>query len=206
MQDKRLIPIAYVVDDDDIMLDLLSGLIASIKAEVKSFRSAREFLTAFAIAPCQCVISDIRMPEIGGLQMQAELLQRFPLPPPVIFVTGYGDIATAVEAMKHGAFDYVEKPVSGNQFLDKVQAAFVKSRELHERRMEQSTWDARRALLTPQENRILDSILQGHATKDIATQLDLSVRTVENHRARLMAKLRVNSALELVTLFLRKDK
>jgi FixJ family two-component response regulator len=150
------------------------------------------------------VISDIRMPELGGLQLQGELLQRFPLPPPVIFVTGYADIATAVEAMKHGAFDYVEKPVSGNRFLDKVQAAFARSLEIHEQRMEQSTWDARRALLTPQENRILESILQGRATREIAEKLDLSARTVENHKARLMAKLRVNSALELVTLFLRK--
>lgn len=200
MQESR--PVAYVVDDDDTVRELLSGLIASIRAEVRSFGSARDFLAAYTPSPCQCVVTDMRMPEISGLRLFQELKERFRPPPPVIFVTAYADVTTAIEAMKEGAFDYVIKPLQGDPFLDKVQSAFTRSRELHAQRLAQSAHDARLALLTPKEREVLQLILRGSATKDIAETLQGSPRTVEHHRARIMEKLHVNSLQELMALFI----
>lgn len=204
VQDMR--PVAYVVDDDDTVRELLSGLIESIRAEVRSFRSGKEFLAAYTPAPRQCVVSDMRMPEISGLRLLNDLKERFRPPPPVIFVTAYADVTTAIEAMKEGAFDYVIKPVQGDPFLDKVQAAFAKSQELHALRLAQSAHDARLALLTPKEKEVLQLILRGGSTKDIAETLQGSTRTVEHHRARIMSKLHVNSLVELMALFITDNK
>src|SRR5690606_31494914 len=109
--------------------------------------------------------------------------------------TGYAEVSAAVEAMKQGAFDFVEKPINGHQFLEKLQSALALSRQLHQKRMELSAREARIALLTPKEQEVLEAVLEGLASKDIAQKLNLSVRTIENHRARIMEKLRVNSAM-----------
>lgn len=196
-------PVVYVIDDDSIMLELLHGLLHSLGVDSDGFASAEEFLPAYhQQQPCECVVSDLRMPGVSGLQLLRELQQRFELPPPLILVTGYADVSVAVAAMKQGVTDFVEKPLDGHHFLEKVQAALNFSRELHRQRVQQATRQARLALLTPKERKILDAVMLGLSSKEIAQQQALSVRTVENHRARMMGKLRVRSAVELVREFL----
>jgi FixJ family two-component response regulator len=141
------------------------------------------------------------MPEIGGLQVQ-RLLLTTGSPPPIIFITSHSEISAAVEAMKAGAFDFVEKPVNGHILIEKVQAALTHSRTLHRQRLSQSSKQARMDLLTPKEREIVDLVVQGQSSREIATTLDISVRTVENHRARIMDKLHIASAVELVKLFM----
>ncbi len=193
---------AYLIDDDDITLELMSGIIEPIGVEVVCFSDAEAFLAAYSPKPCECVISDMRMPGVSGLQLHKVLQQRYPVPPPLIIVTGYAEVSAAVEAMKQGAYDFVEKPINGHQFLEKLQTALSLSRQLHQKRLDLSAREARIALLTPKEQEVLQAVLEGLPSKDIAQKLSLSVRTVENHRARIMEKLRVNSAMELMRDFM----
>jgi len=193
--------VVYIVDDDDIILWTLKELVQSIGARVYTFTSAKEFLAFYSPSPCECVISDVRMPEISGLQIQ-RLLMSTGAPPPIIFITSHSEISAAVEAMKAGAFDFVEKPVNGHVLLEKVQAALIHSRTLHRERLRQSSKQARIDLLTPKERAVVDFVIQGQSSREIATELDISVRTVENHRARIMEKLHITSAVELVKLFI----
>ena len=193
---------AYLIDDDSITLELMSGIIEPIGVQPLCFNSAEAFLQAYSPRPCECVISDMRMPGVSGLQLHKTLQARYPVPPPLIIVTGYAEVSAAVEAMKQGAFDFVEKPIQGHQFLEKLQAALALSRDLHQQRLQLAAREARIALLTPKEQEILHEVLAGLSSKDIAAKLNLSVRTVENHRARIMEKLRVNSAMELMRDFI----
>ncbi len=193
---------AYLIDDDSITLELMSGIIEPIGVEAVCFSDAEAFLSAYSPKPCECVISDMRMPGVSGLQLHKVLQQRYPVPPPLIIVTGYAEVSAAVEAMKQGAYDFVEKPINGHQFLEKLQTALSLSRQLHQRRLDLSAREARIALLTPKEQEVLQAVLEGMPSKDIAQKLNLSVRTVENHRARIMEKLRVNSAMELMRDFM----
>ena len=193
---------AYLIDDDSITLELMSGIIEPIGVQPLCFNSAEAFLQAYSPRPCECVISDMRMPGVSGLQLHKTLQARYPVPPPLIIVTGYAEVSAAVEAMKQGAFDFVEKPIQGHQCLEKLQAALALSRDLHQQRLQLAAREARIALLTPKEQEILHEVLAGLSSKDIAAKLNLSVRTVENHRARIMEKLRVNSAMELMRDFI----
>ncbi|QEY16407.1 DNA-binding response regulator [Cellvibrio sp. KY-GH-1] len=199
---KTALATAYLIDDDSITLELMSGIIEPIGVETVCFSDAEAFLSAYSPKPCECVISDMRMPGVSGLQLHKVLQQRYPVPPPLIIVTGYAEVSAAVEAMKQGAYDFVEKPINGHQFLEKLQTALSLSRQLHQRRLDLSAREARIALLTPKEQEVLQAVLEGMPSKDIAQKLNLSVRTVENHRARIMEKLRVNSAMELMRDFM----
>lgn len=199
---KTAIATAYLIDDDSITLELMSGIVEPIGVEPACFTSAEAFLEVYSPRPCECVITDMRMPGVSGLQLHKVLQQRYPVPPPLIIVTGYAEVSAAVEAMKQGAFDFVEKPINGHQFLEKLQAALSLSRQLHQKRLDLSAREARIALLTPKEQEVLQAVLDGLPSKDIANKLSLSVRTVENHRARIMEKLRVNSAMELMRDFM----
>ena len=195
-------PTVYLIDDDSIMLEMMRGLVVATGARALCFTSAEQFLKDYGQTPCECVVSDIRMPGVSGLQLQRELQQRFDVPPPLILVTGYAEVSAAVDAMKQGAFDFVEKPLDGHHFLEKVQAALNLSRDLHQHRMQRAAREARLALLTPKEREVLNGVLKGWPSKEIARHLGLSVRTVENHRAHLMEKLRVKTAVELVRDFM----
>lgn len=193
--------IVYIIDDDDIILWTLKELVQSIGVQVHTYASAKAFLNNYSASPCECVITDVRMPEIGGLQVQ-RMLMSTSAPPPIIFVTSHSEISAAVEAMKAGAFDFVEKPINGHELIEKVQAALQRSKELHRERLAQSTRQARLELLTPKEREVVELVVQGKSSRDIADTLEISVRTVENHRARIMEKLHISSIVELVKLFL----
>lgn len=199
---KTAMATAYLIDDDSITLELMRGIVEPIGVDPVCFNSAEAFLDAYAPRPCECVVSDMRMPGVSGLQLHKALQLRYAVPPPLIIVTGYAEVSAAVAAMKQGAFDFVEKPINGHQFLEKLQAALSLSRQLHQQRMHLATRAARIALLTPKEQEVLQAVLDGLPSKDIAGRLNLSVRTVENHRARIMEKLRVNTAMELMRDFM----
>lgn len=194
-------PIVYIIDDDDIILWMFQEFLQGIGAEFRTFGSARAFLDAYRPGSCECLICDVRMPEVGGLQVQRELLvQGAHLP--IIFVSGYPEVHSAVEAIKKGAFDFLEKPVKGAILLEKVQEALIRSRELHVDHLQRTARNARLALLTPKERQIAELVVAGKSSPKIAEELDISVRTVENHRARLMEKLHAESTVDLVKLFL----
>lgn len=194
-------PVVHLIDDDAILLETLADLVESIGVATRTHRSARTFLESYKPGACECVVSDIRMPELTGLELQRALADRFDIPPPIIFVTGFADVGAAVEAMKKGAFDFVEKPVSGAVFLEKINGALQLGRSLHLRRINAAARAARIALLTPKEREVLQLVVKRHSNRDIADMLGLSIRTVENHRAHILTKFRVKDSFELLGLF-----
>lgn len=201
---QPLAPVAavvYVLDDDDIILWMFQELLQGIGVECRPYQTAQAFLRDYRPGPCECLVSDLRMPEIGGLEVQRQLLAKGPTLP-IIFVSGYAEISSAVEALKHGAFDFLQKPVNGALLVEKVQAALARSRELHAARVEQAAREARLALLTDKERQICRLVVAGRSSREIADALDISSRTVENHRARIMEKLHAASTVDLVKLFL----
>ena len=193
--------VVHVIDDDDIALWMFRELLQGIGAEIRTFSSAREFLAGYRPNPCECLVCDLRMPEIGGLDVQQRLLDKGSHLP-LILVSGYADVPHAVEAIKKGAFDFLEKPVNGGLLVEKVQSALARSRQMHAELLTRKTREARLALLTPKERQIAELVVEGKSSPKIAEVLDISVRTVENHRARLMEKLHVESTIELVKMFL----
>ena len=193
--------IVYIIDDDDIALWMFEEFLHGIDAEIRSFSSARTFLEAYRAGPRECLVCDLKMPEIGGLEVQRQLLKKGSRLP-IILVSGYPEVHSAVEAIKKGAFDFLEKPVDGALLVEKVQSALQRSAELHAEEVAEALRSARLSLLTPKERQIAELVVAGKSSPRIAEELEISVRTVENHRARLMEKLDVASAVELVRLFL----
>lgn len=190
----------YVVDDDRSVLKMLKALIETIGLEVCACSSAREFLDVYRARPCQCLVCDVRMPDIDGMALYSQL-RAMGAPLPVIFLTGFAEVGIAVDAMRLGAFDFLEKPFSAQALLGKVQSALARSRELH------AEWDARQAvaarlaLLTARETAIARHVVAGKSSREVSELLAISVRTVENHRSRIMEKLHIDSTVELVKLF-----
>lgn len=193
--------IVHLVDDDAAVLRLLQATVATIGMDAQAYPSAREFLAAYRPTPCECLVCDIRMPEIDGMELQKRL-KTMQTTLPIIFLTGFAEVGIAVEAMKHGAFDFIEKPFSAQALLGKIQSALACSRERYSQRLEQQAIEARLALLTPRENSVIRLVVAGNSSREISEKLGISVRTVENHRTRIMEKLHAESTVELVKLFL----
>jgi two-component system response regulator FixJ len=196
---RHVCPVVYIIDDDDIVLWMFQEFLQGIGAKIRTFSTARAFLDVYRPAPCECLVCDLRMPEIGGLEVQRQLLEKGSHLP-MILVSAYPEVHSAVEAIKKGAFDFLEKPVNGALLVEKVQSALVRSGQLHGERVAQAAREERFSLLTPKERQIADLVVAGKSSPKIAEELDISVRTVENHRARLMEKLQVESTVELVKL------
>jgi two-component system response regulator FixJ len=193
----------HVVDDDPAMRDSLRMLLASAGFLVRTHDSAEAFL-AEVPAAMGCVLTDVRMPEVSGIELQRRLRdQGSPLP--VIVMTGQGDIAIAVQAMKAGAVDFLEKPFSEDVLFKAISRAIAESKKLREvgAALEQAT--ARLAALTLREREVLDLLVTGQPNKAIARELGVSPRTIEVHRARVMEKLQVHSLADLVRLTLAAD-
>ncbi len=193
--------VVYVVDDDLGVLAMLQELISTIDTEVRPYSSPEAFLEDYQPMPCECLVCDVRMPRIDGLGVQSRLAERGAIIP-IIFLTGHADVGSAVEAMKKGAFDFVEKPFSTQALLSKIQQALERSRALYRESISKQTAAARIFLLTPKERAIADMVVAGRSSREIADQLEISVRTVENHRARIMDKLYVKTTVDMVKLFL----
>ena len=201
------IPIVYLVDDEDVVRDALAWLLRSRRLLSEGFGSAEAF-EAFVAQRKQpwpdapsCLVLDVRMPGTSGLVLFERLAQRGLLQAlPVIFLTGHGDVPTAVAAVKRGAFDFVEKPFSNNTLVDRIEQALQISASALQQRREHD--DTRRALdeLTEREREVMRLVIEGRPNKLIADALDISVRTVEVHRARVFEKMNVKSAVELANL------
>ena len=193
--------LVYVVDDDEAVRDSLSLLLEARGYTVRSFAGAPEFLAAARALRPGCLIADIRMPEMDGLELQQRLIERG-LPFPLIMITGHGDVPLAVRAMKAGAIDFIEKPFTAQTILNSVAAALVRVAEPHGQDEIALAAAARLTLLTPREREVLQCLLVGLPNKSIAYDLAISPRTVEIHRARVMEKMQADSLSHLVRLAL----
>ena len=189
----------YVVDDDESVRDSVRYLMESVGLCVRTFASSREFFHSEPVAGPSCLILDLRMPEVSGLETQEKLYQRG-YESPVIIMTGHGDVPAAVRAMKLGALDFLEKPCNDQELLDKVQKAIDQDAIRIRQDREQDSMMADLLTLSHREKQVMDLIVGGKSNKETAAVLNVSPKTVETHRANLMRKLKVNSLAELVQL------
>ncbi len=187
----------FVVDDDDAMRDSLVWLLESHGLAVQTFGSAEAFLAAAPEAMRGCLVLDVRMPGMSGLELYDHLAARR-VKLPVLFITGHGDVPMAVSALKKGAADFIEKPFSDEEILRLVQNCLEVDRAQRAKDREQAERRARLAALTPREREVMDRVVAGRLNKQIADDLGISLKTVEVHRARVMAKMAVGSVAELV--------
>jgi two-component system response regulator FixJ len=191
----------YIVDDDEAVRDSLAILLESKDYEVRSFGSAPEFLAAAPSLPVGCLIVDVRMPEMDGLELQQRLIERA-LDLPMIVITGHGEVPLAVRAMKAGAIDFIEKPFAPDAILDSLAAAYSRLASSDEQDPAKAVATSKLALLSLREREVLDGLLAGLPNKSIAYDLKISPRTVEIHRARVMDKMGARSLSELIRLAL----
>ena len=196
---KQRSPIVFIVDDDDAVRNSLRLLVKSIGLSTAVLASAQEFLASYDPAQPGCLILDVRMPGMSGLELQQQLNLRGAVIP-VIFITGHGDIPMAVEAMQQGAFDFLQKPFRDQDLIDRVQKALEKDRSNRTGLGERSRIQERRDSLTPREREVLALVTSGKANKVMAADLGLSQRTVEIHRARVMEKMSASSLAQLVRM------
>jgi two-component system response regulator DctR len=189
----------YVVDDDDAIRDALSWLLRSRGVRARTWPSAEAFLQEWSEDLRGCLVLDVRMARMSGVELFDQLLARKSRLP-VIFLTGHGDVPLAVAALKKGAFDFVEKPFNDNDLVDRIVAAMRHGASLHEQLESEATVAARLAALTPRERQVMERVLAGDYNKTIADALGIAVRTVEVHRARIFEKMGVRSAVELAQL------
>jgi FixJ family two-component response regulator len=192
-------PTVFVVDDDEAVRRFLSGLVGSVGLRTEAYASARAFLDACDPGRPGCLLLDIRMPDMSGLELQKELKARG-IHLPVIILTGHGDVQVAVRAMKAGAVDFLEKPFNNQQLLDRVQQAVAENTRASDSRVRQDEIKARVARLTPREREVLDLVAAGETNKGVARSLDISEKTVEIHRAHVMEKMQANSLADLVKM------
>ena len=191
----------FVVDDDAAMRESLRFLVESVGLDVETFERAEDFLARYDPELPGCLILDVRMPEVSGLELQ-ERLAEYGSGLPIIMVTGYGDVPMAVRAMRNGAVDFIEKPFSDQHLIDRVQEAIARDRLRRTERKGRESVARRVSTLSAREREVLDLVVTGKANKVIANDLGLSPKTIEVHRARLMKKLNVSSVAELVRLSL----
>ena len=200
------VPTVFVVDDDPGVGDSIRLLLRSVGLPSKVFLSANEFLAAYNHEQAGCLVLDVRMPGMSGLDLQARL-QEMDSALPIIFVTAHGDVPMAVNAVKAGAVDFIQKPFRDQELLDKIQEAMEADARIRAQRMDLAEIRGRLETLTPRETEVLGLVVAGKPNKNIARTLGISQRTVEIHRARVMEKMQVRSVSLLVQLVMKaKEK
>jgi FixJ family two-component response regulator len=195
----------FVVDDDDAVRTSLRLLLKSVGLPVETFGSAQEFLDAFDADRAGCLVLDIRMPGMSGLELQQKLNEMHAIVP-IVFITGHGDVPMAVEAMQHGAVDFIQKPFRDQDLIDRINQALERDRENRAGLKERDAIRRRMEQLTPREREVLDLVTQGKANKVIAGDLNASQRTVEIHRARVMEKMGASSLAHLVRMVIEAER
>jgi two-component system, LuxR family, response regulator FixJ len=194
-------PTVFIVDDDEAVRSSLRLLVKSVGLPASTAKSAQEFLETYDPNHPGCLVLDVRMPGMSGIELQERLnLQGAVIP--VIFITGHGDIPMAVEAMQQGAFDFLQKPFRDQDLIDRIQHALEKDRANRDQLTQRGRLDERLATLTPREREVLDLVVSGKPNKIIAGDLGLSQRTVEIHRAHVMEKMGASSLAQLVRMTL----
>ena len=194
--------VVYIVDDDQMVLESLQWLLQTIKLESKIFNSSTDFIKSYTPGAAACVILDVRMPEINGMDLHRRL-KTVDAEVPVIIVTGHADVKMAVRAMKDGAFDFIEKPYAEQQMLERVQSAIQSRCSPETNEDNQHILSDKFENLTLREKQVLTQILKDKSNKLIAVELDISKKTVEFHRGNLMSKLGVTTVAELVRFSIR---
>ena len=189
----------YVVDDDEAIRRFLRGLIPSVGLRVETYATAQEFLDAYQAGSPGCLLLDIRMPDISGLELQAELKRRG-IDLPVIILTGHGDVRVAVHAMKAGAVDFIEKPFNNELLLHGIQKAIADNLRSGVTRVRRQEILQRQDALTTREREVLGMVVAGETNKGVARRLGISEKTVEIHRAKVMEKMQAKSLADLVKI------
>jgi FixJ family two-component response regulator len=192
-------PIVFVIDDDAMIRDGIHSLIRSIGLRVETFASAGDFMLAKRPDAPSCLVLDVRMPGLNGLDLQRQLSEAN-IHIPIIFITGHGDIPMSVRAMKQGALEFLTKPVRGQDLLDAVQKAVAHDRGLRKERVELTEIRKRFDSLTPRETEVLNLVVAGLLNKQIAYELGTSELTVKTHRAHVMEKTQADSLAHLVRM------
>ena len=194
-------PVVHVIDDDEALRDSLRMFLANEGLEVRTYASADAFLAALHPAQTGCVVTDVRMPGMSGMELLAEIAE-LKVALPVIVITGHADVPLAVEAMKKGAVDFLEKPFEGDVLIEAVRRALEVGRDSLENASTVQEAQVRLATLTARETEVLDRLVRGQPNKVIAFEMGISPRTVEVHRANVMKKTQAGSLSELVRMFL----
>lgn len=189
----------FIVDDDEAFRDSLKYLLESVALCVKTYASAEAFLKAYTLHTQGCLLLDVRMPEMSGLQLQQELKKdRYPIP--IIMITGHGDVPMAVQAIKQGAIEFVEKPFNDQKLLELIHCALKKDKTNYQKRLEYHSILARLENLTRRETEVLRLVCDKHSNKIIANKLKISIKTVEAHRKNLMDKMLADSLVDLLEM------
>ena len=189
----------FVVDDDQAMRNSLKWLIESVGLTVRTYASADDFIKDYYPGRAGCLLLDVRMPGMSGLELQEQFLEQ-QIKIPIIIITGHGDVPMAVRAMKAGAVDFIEKPFNDELLLESIRNALI--RDVGQRTAQSARADIATRLvhLTPREHEVMEMVTSGRANKDIAKTLGVSSKTVEAHRARVMEKMQASSLAELVKM------
>lgn len=198
-QSAVLAPKVFVVDNDPSTRESLAWLLESVNLTVAAFETAEAFLAACTPDQHGCLVLDLRLPGMSGVVLQEELV-RFGIKLPVIMITGYADVPTAVRVLKRGAFDFLEKPLTDDVLLERIREAIMWDAEHRRARVVRDLLAARLACLTVREREIFDQVVHGKANKVVAIEFGISEKTVEAHRARVMHKLGAGSLAELVRM------
>lgn len=192
-------PTVFIVDDDQAVARSLRWLIETVGLKVETFASAQAFLDGYDSSKPGCLVLDVRMPGISGMELQKRMAAQ-PIHVPIIFITGHGDVQVAVRAVQSGAFDFIEKPFNDQDLLDRIQKAIAFDYERRGKEAQRAQLHARFASLTPREREVLDLVVEGMSNKAVANTLGLSAKTVEVHRAKVMEKMLAHSIADLVKL------
>lgn len=198
-------PTVFIVDDDDAVRQALRMLMRSVQLPVEAFPSAQSFLDVYTPTRPGCLVLDVRMPRMSGIELQ-ERLRQLDSALPIIFMTGHGDVPMAVQAMQSGAFDFIEKPFRDQDIIDRVHLALDHDREQREQALRRREIVGRWESLTNREREIMERIVAGDANKVIAADLQMSQRTVEIHRGRVMEKMNAESLAHLVRMAMEADQ
>lgn len=189
----------FLIDDDQAVRDAIRLLLETSGFTVQAFASAIDFLNTAVIGQPGCLVLDVRMPGLSGLDLQKRLrAQGYRIP--IIFITGHGDVPMAIRAMKAGAFDFIEKPFQGQTLLARIEEALAADGQERCRQTQRADATARLALLSPREREVLERVADGQYNKVIAAELNISLSTVEIHRKRVMEKLQAESLTDLIRL------
>jgi two-component system response regulator FixJ len=192
-------PAVYVVDDDPGMREAIEALGDSVSLPVRTFGSAVEFLNHCDPDQPGCLVLDVRLPAMSGLDLQQELPKRG-IMLPVIVVTGHGDVGMAVRAVKAGALDFLEKPFRSQEILDRINEALRVDKQQRALIAQRTEFRRRQDTLTPREREVMELLLLGDSVKEVAAKLDISPKTVQIHRSRVMDKMNVDSVVALLRL------
>jgi two-component system response regulator DctR len=198
-------PCVHIVDDEEPIRDSLAWLFRSVDLDCRTWESGEAFLDALPVHETGCVILDVRMSGIGGPAVFQELL-RLGCDLPVVFLTGHAEVPIAVEALKHGAFDFVEKPFNDHRIVEIVRSALDRHRHLRAMAANRSDIQSRLSSLTSRELQVMELLLQGQMNKQIAGTLDLAMRTIEVHRSSILQKFGVRSVTELAGIVAGLDR